>query len=53
MAKHDNSTREAGIWVTYRDGVYDVTEFADMHPGGAKFIKQAAGGPVDGWWQYW
>ncbi|CAE7357014.1 shop, partial [Symbiodinium pilosum] len=22
------------------------------HPGG-KFILQAAGGPVDGWWKYW
>jgi len=43
----------AGMWVTYRDGVYDVTSFVDVHPGGANFIKQAAGGPVDNLWAYW
>jgi sulfite oxidase len=53
VSKHDNSSPDAGIWVTYRDGVYDVTDFADIHPGGAAFLKQAAGGPVDQWWQYW
>ena len=53
VAEHDDSKPGVGIWVTYRDGVYDVTEFADIHPGGARFIKQAAGGPVDAWWAYW
>ena len=34
--------------MTYRDGVYDVTEYLEKHPGG-KLILQAAGGPVDEW----
>ena len=32
--------------MTYRDGVYDITEYLTKHPGG-KLILQAAGGPVD------
>ena len=38
--------------MTYRDGVYDITEYLTKHPGG-KLIVQAAGGPVDGWWKHW
>ena len=38
--------------MTYRDGVYDVTEYIKEHPGGS-FLLQAAGGPVDVWWRYW
>lgn len=25
---------DKGIWVTYRDGVYDITKFVQNHPGG-------------------
>lgn len=28
-----HKTKEAGIWVTYGDGVYDITKFIDEHPG--------------------
>ena len=28
-----HTTAETGIWVTYKDGVYDITEFVRMHPG--------------------
>ena len=28
-----HSTEEEGVWVTYRDGVYDVTSFLANHPG--------------------
>lgn len=37
------------IWVSYQDGVYDVTEFAKIHPGGSK-IMMAAGLPIDAFW---
>lgn len=40
------------MWVTYRDGVYDVTEFQKIHPGG-KLIKQAAGADVSSFWDVW
>ena len=40
------------MWVSYRGGVHDVTEFAKEHPGG-KFIEQGAGGDVEGFWRHW
>eukprot|EP01061_Rhynchopus_euleeides_P027230 TRINITY_DN4432_c0_g3_i1.p1 TRINITY_DN4432_c0_g3~~TRINITY_DN4432_c0_g3_i1.p1 ORF type:complete len:537 (+),score=196.68 TRINITY_DN4432_c0_g3_i1:54-1664(+) len=38
------------IWVTFRDGVYDITEFVEAHPGGDK-ILMAAGGSIEPFWQ--
>lgn len=32
LAKH--ATLEDRVWVSYKDGVYDVTEFIEAHPGG-------------------
>eukprot|EP00510_Aplanochytrium_minuta_P005229 CAMPEP_0184024506 /NCGR_PEP_ID=MMETSP0954-20121128/12133_1 /TAXON_ID=627963 /ORGANISM="Aplanochytrium sp, Strain PBS07" /LENGTH=504 /DNA_ID=CAMNT_0026307867 /DNA_START=126 /DNA_END=1640 /DNA_ORIENTATION=+ len=40
------------IWVTYKDGVYDVTRFASEHPG-AGFIRKAAGSDVEPFWNVW
>eukprot|EP00967_Tisochrysis_lutea_P033481 scaffold39848_cov16-Tisochrysis_lutea.AAC.1 len=34
-----------------QDGVYDITDFVEMHPGGSSFIMMAAGGAVDPFWQ--
>lgn len=48
MAKH--RTKETGIWVTYKDGVYDVTKFVEQHPGGAARLMLAAGGAIDPFW---
>jgi hypothetical protein len=31
IAKHN--TKENRIWVIYKNGVYDITEFIEMHPG--------------------
>jgi sulfite oxidase len=39
-----------GIWVTYKDGVYDVTKFVEQHPGGAARLMLAAGGSIDPFW---
>jgi sulfite oxidase len=40
----------AGIWVTYKEGVYDVTQFVEQHPGGAQRLMLAAGGALDPFW---
>eukprot|EP01126_Amoeba_proteus_P063782 TRINITY_DN8827_c1_g1_i2.p1 TRINITY_DN8827_c1_g1~~TRINITY_DN8827_c1_g1_i2.p1 ORF type:complete len:533 (-),score=100.44 TRINITY_DN8827_c1_g1_i2:177-1775(-) len=47
VGKH--RTPSEGYWVTYREGVYDITEFVSSHPGGNK-ILQAAGGSIDPFW---
>lgn len=41
VAKH--KTKKERIWVTYKSGVYDITDFVDGHPGGPKRIMMAAG----------
>lgn len=48
VSKH--RTKDSGIWVTYKDGVYDVTQWADIHPGGAQRLMLAAGGAIDPFW---
>lgn len=49
ISKHKNlSTR---VWVTYRDGVYDITDFLPQHPGGAEKLMLAAGSAIDPYWQ--
>jgi len=39
------------LWLTYKDGVYDMTKFAKNHPGGADKLHMASGGPIEPWWQ--
>ncbi len=39
------------VWVTYIDGVYDLTSFAKSHPGGSDKLMMAAGGPIEPFWQ--
>jgi sulfite oxidase len=41
---------ETGIWVTYKDGVYDITQFVEEHPGGRARIMLAAGGSIEAFW---
>lgn len=48
VGKHDN--KENHIWVTFGQGVYDITEFVDKHPGGSSKILMAAGGSIDPFW---
>ncbi|CAG0918713.1 unnamed protein product [Notodromas monacha] len=47
IREHDSS--EKRIWMTYRQGVYDVTDFVNRHPGGDN-IMLAAGGATDPFW---
>lgn len=39
------------VWVTYGNGVYDLTEFAKSHPGGSDKLMMAKGGPIEPFWQ--
>jgi len=45
----EHRTADKRIWVTFSDGVYDITEFIIGHPGGDK-ITLAAGGSVEPFW---
>ena len=49
ISKHKNL--ETRVWVTYKDGVYDVTDFLPQHPGGSEKLMLAAGSAVDPYWQ--
>lgn len=48
VANHTDKDR--GIWVTYKEGVYDVTNFVEKHPGGDKILL-GAGKAVDPFWR--
>jgi len=45
--KHDSP--ENRVWVTYKNGVYDITDFIPMHPGADKLLM-AAGSSVEPFW---
>ena len=47
VSRHDS--KEERIWVTFREGVYDITDFIDKHPGGTQ-ILMASGASVDPFW---
>ncbi len=47
VSKHDSEDKR--IWVTYKNGVYDITDFIPKHPGADK-IMMAAGGAVEPFW---
>ncbi|KAJ8735979.1 hypothetical protein PYW08_006635 [Mythimna loreyi] len=46
VGKHDN---EESFWVTYKNGVYDVTSFLPSHPGGEQ-IMNAGGLSIEPFW---
>eukprot|EP00891_Asterochloris_glomerata_P006279 jgi/Astpho2/6279/e_gw1.00088.31.1_t len=48
VAQHN--TKDKRVWVTYKEGVYDVTDWVDQHPGGGARIMLAAGGALDPFW---
>eukprot|EP01116_Phalansterium_solitarium_P002324 TRINITY_DN12279_c0_g1_i1.p1 TRINITY_DN12279_c0_g1~~TRINITY_DN12279_c0_g1_i1.p1 ORF type:complete len:562 (+),score=164.73 TRINITY_DN12279_c0_g1_i1:128-1813(+) len=47
VAKH--ATKEDRIWVSFRQGVYDITDFVELHPGQDKILL-AAGGSIEPFW---
>lgn len=48
IAKHDSI--EKGVWVCFKSGVYDITDFISKHPGGEK-ILMAAGASLEPFWE--
>jgi sulfite oxidase len=49
ISKRDGKRGET--WVTYKDRVYDISDFVNAHPGGAQKIKLAAGQSVEPFWR--
>lgn len=49
LAAHN--TAEKRVWVSYREGVYDITDFVLSHPGGVSKIMLAAGKAIDPFWR--
>jgi sulfite oxidase len=45
--KHDSPDNR--VWVTFKNGVYDITDFIPMHPGADKLLM-AAGSSVEPFW---
>ncbi|KAK2750704.1 hypothetical protein FQN57_002777 [Myotisia sp. PD_48] len=49
VKSHNNA--DAGMYIIIDSGVYDVTNFVEDHPGGAKILKRVAG--KDASRQFW
>ena len=48
LLKYNN--KERGIWISYKDSIYDITNFVENHPGGIDKIMLAAGKPLEPYW---
>jgi len=48
VSKHKSV--EDRIWVYYKQGVYDITDFVELHPGGKQKISLAAGRSIEPFW---
>ncbi len=48
VKKHNNINK--GIWVSYKNKVYDITDFVENHPGGTEKIMLAAGKNLEPFW---
>lgn len=48
VSKH--STLDSRVWVTYKGGVYDITDFIADHPGGSRILL-AAGKSIEPFWR--
>ena len=43
--------KEGDVWVTYKNGVYDVSNFLNNHPGGKDKLLLAAGTSIEPYWK--
>ena len=46
--KHSNA--DESVWIVYKAGVYDVTSFVKVHPGG-DYVLLAAGNSIEPFWE--
>jgi sulfite oxidase len=44
---------ENRIWVAYKDGVYDITDFIKKHPGGSEKILLGAGSNLESFFSFY
>jgi len=44
-------TSKDSLWVTYKGGVYDVTKFVGIHPGGEDLLLSAGGLDLGPFWE--
>ena len=49
VSKHNSM--ENGLWVSYENGVYDLTHFPNKHVGGPSYIELVAGGRLEPFWK--
>ena len=49
VAEHDSI--EKRVWCSYKENVYDVTDFLDNHPGGRDLLLLAAGKDIEPFWR--
>ncbi|CAG9766775.1 unnamed protein product [Ceutorhynchus assimilis] len=45
----EHHTLKKGMWISYHEGVYDITDFVHEHPG-RDAVTLAAGGPAEPFW---
>lgn len=50
VKKHSSAVGGGRVWVTYKFGVYDITEYLAQHPGGAEKISLAGGSSLEPYW---
>ena len=46
-----HTTKSSGIWMIYKNSVYDVTELAEIHVWGGDAFMEAAGKSIEPFWQ--
>jgi cytochrome b involved in lipid metabolism len=46
-----HNTLETGYWVSFKGGVYDITDFIANHPGGKDRLLTAAGKDLELFWR--
>lgn len=46
----EHNDPEKSVWIIYNAGVYDITSFVQIHPGGSENILLGAGNSIEPFW---